>query len=413
MTNNINDIPYLNITYGILSDTKHTKNWKRPGYPGTLPDIINLYSTLEEGYTQGYWQALTSNETIVQGINYPAGTPISNILQNITVGSSDNIYTANGTLESVRTISLNENSLSFAGTLGSVSILDEGGIAVFTADVSFTSVSSLTKHHLRLNDGIDSIDIFTESGSPESVFTADTGSLSLSSSTGDLYIKETNNTNTGWAKLSKFPADDIESNTALEISGTNNLRWAYGNPIDSDTNAMSNKHISFVSPNFLEIRNVFNTVTQSSFKLSGGIADLSVIKSGQLISELMWDSFNGMTNPSAGIKVEYVVSNSTSHRYMQRSVDIAGNITGPKLLHNNRKVIIHEEVFGVPIDAQTGNAILDVKSSSKGILLPRLTTAQINAISSPEEGLTLYNTTLNTLCYYNGTEWRQLTNTTM
>ena len=33
------------------------------------------------------------------------------------------------------------------------------------------------------------------------------------------------------------------------------------------------------------------------------------------------------------------------------------------------------------------SAMLDVKSSHKGILIPRLTTIQINAISSPANGL--------------------------
>lgn len=43
------------------------------------------------------------------------------------------------------------------------------------------------------------------------------------------------------------------------------------------------------------------------------------------------------------------------------------------------------------------SAVLDIQSSSKGFLLPRLTTAQRNAIVSPAISLSIYNTTTN--CY--------------
>lgn len=59
------------------------------------------------------------------------------------------------------------------------------------------------------------------------------------------------------------------------------------------------------------------------------------------------------------------------------------------------------------------NAILDIQSTTKGILMPRLTTIQINAISSPTAGLVVYNTTLATLCFYNGTSWQKVTSTAM
>ena len=41
------------------------------------------------------------------------------------------------------------------------------------------------------------------------------------------------------------------------------------------------------------------------------------------------------------------------------------------------------------------------------------TTAEINALSSPQAGQVLYNSTLNQVCVYNGTEWRKITDSTM
>lgn len=54
------------------------------------------------------------------------------------------------------------------------------------------------------------------------------------------------------------------------------------------------------------------------------------------------------------------------------------------------------------------SAILDVNSNNKGFLPPRMNTAEMDAITSPSEGLTIYNTTLKTLCTYNGSVWVSL-----
>ena len=50
-------------------------------------------------------------------------------------------------------------------------------------------------------------------------------------------------------------------------------------------------------------------------------------------------------------------------------------------------------------------ALLDVTSTTKGVLLPRLTTTQRDAITSPATGLTVYNTTTNTNDTYLGGAW--------
>jgi hypothetical protein len=57
---------------------------------------------------------------------------------------------------------------------------------------------------------------------------------------------------------------------------------------------------------------------------------------------------------------------------------------------------------------QTGNAssVLDVKSTSKGMLIPRMTQAQRSAISSPATGLMVYQTDGTAgFYYYNGSTW--------
>jgi len=54
------------------------------------------------------------------------------------------------------------------------------------------------------------------------------------------------------------------------------------------------------------------------------------------------------------------------------------------------------------------SAQLDVASTTKGFLPPRMTTTQKNAIASPAAGLVVYDTTLNKLCVYT-TAWETIT----
>ncbi len=51
------------------------------------------------------------------------------------------------------------------------------------------------------------------------------------------------------------------------------------------------------------------------------------------------------------------------------------------------------------------SAMLDVESTTKGLLPPRMTTTERDAIASPAAGLVIYNTTINCLEYYNATIW--------
>ena len=51
------------------------------------------------------------------------------------------------------------------------------------------------------------------------------------------------------------------------------------------------------------------------------------------------------------------------------------------------------------------SAMLDVKSTTSGLLPPRMTSTQMNGILSPAAGLMVYNTTLNLICWFNGTTW--------
>lgn len=54
------------------------------------------------------------------------------------------------------------------------------------------------------------------------------------------------------------------------------------------------------------------------------------------------------------------------------------------------------------------SAMLDVKSTTGGVLAPRMTSAQRNGITAPATGLLVFDTNTNFFWYFNGTEWVQL-----
>ncbi len=60
---------------------------------------------------------------------------------------------------------------------------------------------------------------------------------------------------------------------------------------------------------------------------------------------------------------------------------------------------------GIGTTSPNASSMLDIQSTTKGFLAPRMTTTQKNAISSPTTGLMVYDTDLGKFCYYTGSTW--------
>ena len=73
--------------------------------------------------------------------------------------------------------------------------------------------------------------------------------------------------------------------------------------------------------------------------------------------------------------------------------------------------ILHAQSMGIsntPITADA-SSILEMRTTTKGLLIPRMTTTQRDAISLPANGLIIYNSSSNQFNLYNGTVWSFLT----
>jgi hypothetical protein len=70
--------------------------------------------------------------------------------------------------------------------------------------------------------------------------------------------------------------------------------------------------------------------------------------------------------------------------------------------------VAYSQSIGVGTTTPSTSAILDVTSSNKGMLVPRMNSVTRNGILSPAVGLLVYDTDTNTFWYFNGLVWTNL-----
>ena len=97
--------------------------------------------------------------------------------------------------------------------------------------------------------------------------------------------------------------------------------------------------------------------------------------------------------------------------YVEGTSKLKGAVTYSNTLTTTdftKQVSIGITKFGssAAIDA---SALVEMLSTTQGMLLPRMTTAQKNAISSPAEGLVVYDTTLHKACVRTAAAWETIT----
>lgn len=83
------------------------------------------------------------------------------------------------------------------------------------------------------------------------------------------------------------------------------------------------------------------------------------------------------------------------------------NVVGDNYLNSGAAITPSRTVIGS--NAVVASALLNVDSVTQGLLLPRMTTVQKNAIVTPVAGLMVYDLTLNKACIYTGAAWQTIT----
>lgn len=102
-------------------------------------------------------------------------------------------------------------------------------------------------------------------------------------------------------------------------------------------------------------------------------------------------SFIGNVSNSAGGSIIFGHRTGTTSYAERMRIDYLGNL-------------------GIGTSSPNANAILDVVSTTKAFMPPRMTTAQKNAVASPTAGMVVYDTDMKGISFYNGTAWTTTNN---
>jgi hypothetical protein len=180
----------------------------------------------------------------------------------------------------------------------------------------------------------------------------------------------------------------------------------------------------------LAVSNVFITdiIAQSVAINSTGTApdskamlDISSNAKGVLVPRMTQGERDAIASPPAGLFI-YNTS-STSFQYFSGiswlNITNSGIVNGipnkvPRFLGiwGLTNGIMMDDGNGVGINntstVANSSAILDMTSTTKGVLVPRMTTTQRNAIPSPATGLLVYDTNISAFMFYNGSAWSNI-----
>lgn len=312
-----------------------------------------------------------------------------------------NSYWAAGT-DASRTSNFDLELINSAGTFRSFYRFQPGTFRIYTtsggAGLVFTVFDLTPTSNFTLNGG-------------------STGAAALTlATTGNSGITVSNNTST-----SNVPMLTIGSST-------NNKNHSSGNYIESSYLTQINPSNSASNFTVMSFGNTINSTGTSSGTVSL-LAQTPIFTS--IISPFKGISYDPSYTASSGAGTTYGYSytptfNLTStHSGTQRAISInptltslvgTGSFIAVDLPVNNTKAIAINQtgastpnyLVGPTVVGSTtadASAALLVNSTTKGFGLPQMTSSQKNAISSPREGLMVYDTDLDGHCMYDGVKW--------
>jgi len=228
----------------------------------------------------------------------------------------------------------------------------------------------------------------------------------------------------------------------LNTSGSNNT--ANGTlTLNSNTTGYNNTAIGY-SALYSNTGGYENTANGKDALLSNtsgirnsaiGVEALYSNQTGNLNTAMGWramkNNTTGLNNSAFGtssLQINTTGSNNTSIGYNAGYSNSSGSgnvFLGHKAGYNetgSNKLVINNSDTGAPLisgDFSAKNvsintvtphnsAVFEVNSTTKGVILPKLSIEQILAIASPDTGLIVYNTTSDNYVFFNGYQWRAL-----
>lgn len=194
-------------------------------------------------------------------------------------------------------------------------------------------------------------------------------------------------------------------------SGASPANWVTLDHVDVISSLVAYGLVSSTTGNFLARDCIFDgvlganigstgPVTLQDCRISGSFASLVVVAGAtcRVNQGTRWEGSTGF----AGTLVR-------DGDFLDTSIyDNDGTLSGARTVNMNSLSLGFTNAgagIGIGTATANGSAILDLTSTALGLLLPRMTTAQMTAIASPAEGLLVWDTTTNDLKGYDGANW--------
>lgn len=156
-----------------------------------------------------------------------------------------------------------------------------------------------------------------------------------------------------------------------------------------------------------------NTALPKNIKKEGGATDLAIgdIIVGQVVNLVYdgtyWQMLSASGNAAASATSVWSLTGNTG---INTTTNFLGTTDALPLIFrtNNaeRMRIDGSGRMGIGTTSPNASSILDLTDTTKGLLIPRMTVGQRNAIVAPATGLIVYNIGSNKFNYYNGTAWK-------
>lgn len=138
-------------------------------------------------------------------------------------------------------------------------------------------------------------------------------------------------------------------------------------------------------------------VTGSGYSTTGGGGTGCTINVLGIIDYTLWGANDGYLFTSGG---NLVISTDTAGKFIKFSAEGVGT-SNEVMQISAGNVAMATQAITTP----NVSSLLDMQSTTKGALIPRMTSTQQNAIASPATGLLIFNTTTTTLNYFTGSVW--------
>ncbi len=380
------------------------------GPPGSQPFSSNIIfsagSSDTVNTTSGIIQTLDTTSYGISSFSTGVMTVLSYIYLDLDISSSVlQITTTNSTAIGNRKI-----------LLATATPSTSGGLAVFNV-FSGQSVISTQLSDVSSNMGnLTVTGLLTIKDAPAAITLGLTGSLPTSSTVGTgLWIDRS-----GVYSLLSDVQQATLSSTGLSAGGGTSLADASGfsiilSDVFDSLRSYKFKTLLGVTKGYFTIFDTggSNTISRLYVDLSSTGANIG----GQAIVDIGAHSLTG-NNAIADIQAvsegsaqsSIILRSNTTQSFIQINSSIADVDTRISGDTETNLIYVDASVDCIAIGTDTPNtsAILDITSTTKAFMPPRMTTTQRNAISSPTAGMIIYNSTTNKLNVYT-TLWEQVT----